>query len=98
MLFLSIHEAPPPPTVRFAHPQEPERTELESFLCPYYGAVKVSTDGYISDDGNIIEGTTTFFLVIADLCAGFDSSCVLDVKMGRTTVEPGEREVREGGT
>lgn len=72
--------------------QEPARTDLEGFLCPYYGAVRVYTDAIINDDGQIIEGSSTLFLVIADMCSGFDRPCVMDVKMGRTTVEPNEDE------
>lgn len=77
--------------------QEPERAELASFLCPYFGAVKVKTDGHTEDDGEVIEPTCMHFLVLQDLCNGLDNPCALDVKMGRVTVEPGEREVRGDG-
>lgn len=73
--------------------QEPEHTELASFLCPYFGAVKVKTDGHVGEDGEVIEPTCIHFLVLQDLCNGLDNPCALDVKMGRVTVEPGEREV-----
>lgn len=55
--------------------------------------MRVYTDAIINDDGQIIEGSSTLFLVIADMCSGFDRPCVMDVKMGRTTVEPNEDEV-----
>lgn len=80
-------------TAAAAAEQEPERTELASFLCPYFGAVKVKTDGHTEEDGEVIEPTCMHFLVLQDLCNGLDNPCALDVKMGRVTVEPGEREV-----
>lgn len=73
--------------------QDPQRTELEGFLCPYFGAVKVCTETHIGEDGETVEGTSMYFLVLQDMCSGLDNPCALDVKMGRVTVEPGEREV-----
>eukprot|EP00752_Nemacystus_decipiens_P003385 g3132.t1 len=80
-----------------ARGKEPERTELASFLCPYFGAVKVKTDGHTEEDGEVIEPTCMHFLVLQDLCNGLDNPCALDVKMGRVTVEPGEREEKKIG-
>lgn len=51
------------------------------------------TDPHMGDNNEIIPGSSTLFLVIADMCSGFDKACVMDVKMGRTTVEPNESEV-----
>ncbi|CAN0292013.1 unnamed protein product, partial [Ectocarpus sp. 12 AP-2014] len=80
-----------------AQGKEPERTELASFLCPYFGAVKVMTDGHTDEDGEVVEPTCMHFLVLEDLCNGLDNPCALDVKMGRVTVEPGEREEKKIG-
>lgn len=57
--------------------------------------MKVKTDGHTEEDGEVIEPTCMHFLVLEDLCSGLDNPCALDVKMGRVTVEPGEREVRQ---
>lgn len=73
--------------------QCPERTELAGFLCPYYGAVRVVTDLQVDENGEEVPATSMYFLVLQDMCSGLDNPCALDVKMGRTTVEPGEREV-----
>ncbi len=54
----------------------------------------MKTDGHTEEDGEVIEPTCMHFLVLQDLCNGLDNPCALDVKMGRVTVEPGEREVR----
>ncbi|CAM9467343.1 unnamed protein product [Scytosiphon promiscuus] len=62
-----------------AQGEEPERAELASFLCPYFGAVKVKTDGHTEDDGEVVEPTCMHFLVLQDLCNGLDNPCALDM-------------------
>lgn len=59
--------------------------------------MKVKTDGHTEEDGEVVEPTCMHFLVLQDLCNGLDNPCALDVKMGRVTVEPGEREVSSSG-
>lgn len=56
--------------------------------------MKVKTEGHTEEDGEVVAPTCMHFLVLQDLCNGLDNPCALDVKMGRVTVEPGEREVR----
>lgn len=90
---------PPPPLscillASCSPPQEPLRTDLASFVCPYFGAVKVLTDAHTGDDGEELPARCLYFLVLQDMCNGLDNPSLLDVKMGRVTVEPGEREVR----
>lgn len=74
--------------------QGPQRTELAGYLCPYFGAVKVTTNEHEGEESETSAQITMDFLVLQDMCSGLDNPCALDVKMGRTTVEPGEREVR----
>lgn len=74
--------------------QEPLRTELAGFLCPYFGAVKVVSAAHTTEDGEEVPASSFYFLVIMDMNSGFDRPCTMDIKMGRVTVEPGEREVR----
>ncbi|CAM9939264.1 unnamed protein product [Ascophyllum nodosum] len=80
-----------------AEGEDPDRTKLAGFLCPYFGAVKVVSEAHTDENGEEVPATSASFLVLQDMCSGLDNPCAMDVKMGRTTVEPGEREEKKQG-
>ena len=89
-----FHASPSPRTrALISYNQDPDRTKLAGFLCPYFGAVKVVSEAHTDENGEEVPATSASFLVLQDMCSGLDNPCAMDVKMGRTTVEPGEREV-----
>jgi len=82
---------------------------LEQFLAPYYGVLRVArgggvlhalevSDGDSGGESGCSDDDDYECLVLRDVTAGMARPCVLDVKLGRRTYEPGmspEKQAKE---
>lgn len=75
-------------------PQDTQRSRLATFVCPYFGAVKVTGESYFDTNGESLDVDGMYFIVLEYLLRDMRHPSVIDLKIGKVLFPPSGREVR----